>query len=794
MPLDISKFLEQFFLEAEEKLARVQNFMVELEQNPRNTESLLAIQRDMHTIKGSARMVGLHEISTLAHRMEDVFTMLGGRGGVDAAGMDALYAAVDGLAAMVRAAREKEAGPDPAPLLEQLRRVLDGGGSDAGAGDSAPVPGEEGGRTEGAPKRFNLDFASLRHSVQTRRLEPSPAVPESRPAAPERVETGTETRIESGTETSPPRLEAESGGAGKAIPRAPDRPVLKVDGEKLETVINQVTDLLAKRYYFGHVLQMLRNLAQVNEGFQREWSLLRNRLAPAAQAPEAMANIENMFDLQSRSLIEFERVFRSNLGQFEGALRDIYDELLDLKMTPISAIFAVYPRFVRDYARQSGKKIRLFLRGGDNQMDKSVIERISEPLIHLLRNACDHGIESPEERRKAGKDPVGTIVIEASKKGSQVEIRIQDDGAGLDRDAIGQTAVRRGLISETQLAGLDDAEIFDFILETGFSTRREISDTSGRGIGMDIVKRTIGGLGGNLTISSVANHGSTFTLEFPVAVFTTKVMFVVDDGQTYAVPSGLIRQIVRLPAAAVKQKHDGLAVVYEGQIFSVARLARVLTGGGRDTSDGGCFMLLPKAGDRRIGLLVDSVLHENEVIIKELGPFLGKRRYVFGVIIDDRGRLLTVVDVNDILSAAIFSHRPQPPASFPVASGASLSGRRVLVVDDSLLVREMEKNVLEAAGFDVVTAINGLDGYNKAISDRFDLILADIEMPEMDGFELIEQVRKIKDYTEVPVIVLSTREREQDKVRGLRVGANAWLQKQNFDDREFLRVIRSFIG
>jgi two-component system chemotaxis sensor kinase CheA len=308
---------------------------------------------------------------------------------------------------------------------------------------------------------------------------------------------------------------------------------------------------------------------------------------------------------------------------------------------------------------------------------------------------------------------------------------------------------------------------------------------------MDIVKRTVGALNGSLSIATRPGLGTTFTMEFPIAIFTTQVMFVSDGGTAYALPSSLIRQIVRLDTRSVRQKHDYATVVHDDEIYTVARLGQVLGGEGRLPESGPMFLILPKIGDRRIGILVDDILHENEVIIKELGPFLGKRRFVFGVVIGERGELLTVLDLHDLASSAAFSRRIQ--AAGPTALAARMR-RRVLVVDDSLLVREMEKNVLEMAGYEVVTAINGLDGYNKAISGRFDLILADIEMPEMDGFELIENVRKIRDYAEVPMIVLSTRDREQDKIRGIQVGASAWLQKQNFDDREFLRVVRSFIG
>jgi len=789
MALDITKFLEQFFLEAKEKLTRVQNFLVQLEQNPCDTDALLGIQRDMHTVKGSARMVGLKEISELSHRMEDVFAQLHGRQTeVGATVMAALYEAIDALGEMIRAAQGGQPAPPAAVLMDKLQAVLEE--------RPAPSPPSAAMSAAAAGKRhFSLDLATLRHSVQASESPPEHRQPQWRPTQ----EASTQPAA---SEVAPPVPAIEPGllppqapptgrsveAAAPAAPYARERQFLKVDSEKVGTIINQVTDLLAKRYFLGNVLHTFKGLQQITEGFRREWLPLKSRLGDS----EAAGNIETILDLLARNVVEFERDFQSNLTDFEGTLRDIYDNLLDIKLTPISTVFSIYPRYVRDYAHRNGKNIRLFVRGGDSQLDKTIIEKISESLVHLLRNACDHGIEAPAERERLGKDPVGTIVVEANKKGNRIEIRIQDDGRGLNRDAILQTAIRRGLISEERAAGLEDSDVFDFIFEPGFSTACEVSDSSGRGIGMDIVKRTVSALNGSLAIVTRKGQGTTFILELPIAIFTTQVLFVCDAGVTYALPSSLIRQIVRLDNAAVRQKHDYATVVHGGEIYSVARLGQVLGSVGRLPAADPMFMILPRADERRIGILVEDILHENEVIIKELGPFLGHRRCVSGVLIGERGELLTVLDLHEVASSAAFSRRL--PADKTAAHTQARVRRKVLVVDDSLLVREMEKNILEMTGYEVVTAINGLDGYNKVISDRFDLILADIEMPEMDGFELIENIRKIHDYAEVPIIVLSTRDREQDKVRGIQVGASAWLPKQDFDDREFLRLVRSFIG
>ncbi len=755
MELNISKFLAQFFLEAREKLVNVQNIMVELEQNPGQRELLGKIQRDMHTIKGSSRMVGLKEISALAHRMEDAFALLGSQSG-------------EVIAATIEASQEGRPVPDHGQIMDQLQGVLD-----FKAPPSSPPLAQPGGEGK---KKFKLDYSALKRSIHTREAPPAPPPP---PAAAQQ-------------ETAPAVVVEERVEAAAAPANSPEKKYLKIESAKIETIINQLTDLLSKKYFFTSVGTTFHRLEVILDGFKSEWNSFKDAGWADFSMIESMSQIDNMLDLFQRHLFDYQRDYQMNVAVFENSLRDLFDNLLDIKLTPLSTIFSVYPRFVRDYAHGSAKKIRLFLRGGDIQLDKNVIERINEPLIHLVRNACDHGIEAPKERVAAGKEEMGTLIIEANKKGNRVEIVVSDDGKGLSRERILAVAVERGLVDAARAADLDDADVWALIFHANFSTAAAVTDISGRGVGMDVVSKVIHQLGGTVRIETRAGQGSSFHLEFPISIFTNRVMVLSEAGRTYAIPSGLIRRIVRLRPEDIQHKHDYSVVIHEGEIYTVAKLARIL--GGENHWNRGNepqSLILPKITDKKIGIVVDEIRCEAEVIIKELGPFLGKRRFVYGVVIGERGDLQTVLDLHDIVKSEEFSRKVK--ILRPVAAAAG-GPRSILVVDDSLLVREMERNVLENAGYQVDTAINGLDGVNKAISKRYDLILGDIEMPEMDGFEMIEQLRRIDEYKVTPIIVLSTREREEDKIRGIQVGANAWLQKQHFEDREFLDTIKSFIG
>jgi two-component system chemotaxis sensor kinase CheA len=789
MGLNVSKFLDQFFMEAREKLVNIQENMVELENNPNDKEAILSIQRDMHTIKGSSRMVGLKEISKLAHLMEDAFLQFrSGRTTVTAEVMTILYRGVDGVSELLRLAEAKkplaktEALANFPELQEDIRRVIDGKVTSS----IEEKKQQEKDETQNLKRKFKLDFNVLKKKFKD-------TVPRI-----EKVEVDEAGETEEVLSPKPGKPQESPIKDDKpvemVIQRSPllEKTHLKVNSDQFETIINQVTDLLSKRYFFNSVLQTAGEFSRLIRGLRREWHDYKSGES-RSNTIESALNIDTTVDLFLKKIQAFERDYQVNLGNFEGALRDIYDNLLDMKLTPLSTIFNIYPRFVRDYAYRTDKKIRLFIRGGGTYLDKTVIEKISEPMVHLIRNACDHGIESPEVRLKKGKPPHGTIIIEAEKKGGNVEIKISDDGAGIDKERILQKAVKEKLVELKTAELLDEKEIFDFIFQTGFSTAEQISDTSGRGIGMDIVKRVTRQFGGDVNIESRKDEGTTIRLEFPISIFTSQVTYIREEGVVYAVPCNLIRRIVKLNPAAgdIKEKTDYSVVVYNDEVFTVAKLNQVLTGKAAGIGKEPVFMILPKVTDKKIGIIVDQTMHESEVIIKDLGQFLGKRKYVYGMVIGERGELQTVLDIYDIAASAEFFRKIK--IITPVKAGIA-EKQSVLVVDDSLLVREMERNFLENAGYEVVTAVNGIDGYNKALTRRFDLIMADIEMPEMDGFEMIENMKRIEGYADVPTVVLSSMEREDDKIRGINLGVNAWLQKQDFDEREMLKLIKRFIG
>jgi len=791
MALNIEKFLAQFFLEASEKVQRVENKLIELENNPNDEQSLLAIQRDMHTVKGSARMVGLAAISQLAHRLEDIFSYFSGQRGLfKTQFLEKLYQVLD----VLKTAIEKRKDISEQEFGECVKKVEE---IKTEASQQQRVPEESFKEQTGTNRKvYSIDFNTLKKRIASLRPDFVEKEKSDQQLIGSKIEKKDvkeikEERVAPNVESSGEVKTEKVVERDSAVIHGPvEKSYIKIEADRLNTSINQITDLLAKKYFFSNVLKTFQTISRLAESIHQEISLLTNSSRAFYHQDEQYENIKRSFELFQKTISDFERQFQLQLNNFESGLKDIYDNLLDLKLTPIMNIFELFPRFVRDFAQKNNKKIKLYMRGGDTQLDKTIIEKINEPLIHLIRNACDHGIESPEERLRAGKEETGTIILEANKKGNRIEIKISDDGRGLNRNKIVEKAVQNGLISAEKASQLDDQEIFQFIFETGFSTAEKITETSGRGIGMDIVRRVLQELGGTVAINSISGKGTTFCLEFPIAIFTNRVLFIREGNRMYALLSSLIRGIVRVKGRQIKVKSDFYQVVVKNEVYVVAKLEQIILKKEPDFSRKDYYLIFPKNSEKKIALVVDQILNEDEVIIKECGPFLGKVKYVSGLIIAENGDLITVLDFYDLISSGEFARKYR--LLQPVKTQKEVK-KKILVVDDSLLVREMEKNLLESNGFDVVTAINGLDGYNRALTENFDLILADIEMPEMDGFEMIEKLRSFEQYSRTPIIVLSTRDREEDRIRGVKSGANAWLQKQNFDESEFLRLVRSFL-
>jgi two-component system chemotaxis sensor kinase CheA len=476
--------------------------------------------------------------------------------------------------------------------------------------------------------------------------------------------------------------------------------------------------------------------------------------------------------------------------------RAIEDDVMSVRLMPAGSIFGPFERMVRDLTRQNGKDVHLVLEGGETEVDRKIVEQIRDPLMHMLRNAVDHGIEPAETREDKGKPRTGTIRVAASQRGSAVEIEVSDDGVGLDASRLRRSAVQKGLLSEDQTAALDDRSAINLIFQPGFSTSPAVTETSGRGVGMDVVREHVERLNGHVEVSSTPGRGTRFTLHVPLTLATSRAILVEQGGQPFAIPSGTVERTARARERQLVSLEGRRAVVIEGLPVPVVDLAQVLeqastVQSSRDADDWRPLFVL-RQGDRRFAFLVEHLVGEQEIVIKSLGWPLRRVRNVSGATILGTGHAVVILNPADLLQTASRIHSTTAARVAP-ATQPDAPRWRVLVVDDSLTTRTLERSLLEAAGYQVSVATDGLDALSRLRAEPIDLVVSDVDMPRLDGFGLTAELRRDAGLRNVPVILVTSLDDRDHREQGVAAGADAYIVKSSFDQAELLETIRRLL-
>ncbi|HWO22528.1 MAG TPA: hybrid sensor histidine kinase/response regulator [Kofleriaceae bacterium] len=742
--------IELFFDEAAERLEALAGKLVEVERRPADAELVRDVFRDLHTVKGSSAMVGLAPINHLAHAAEDLVGQIRDAGrAADGPAVDALLAALDGLRAMLDAARARAPiAFDPAPVIARLRN-----------------PGA-----------------------------PSPA------AAPAGATSGTGTGT--GTGTAPA---ASASGGEPAADKG--RPTIRVDFEKLDTLLNLVGELVLDRDELRSAVAALGSLTQgltADRGVARKVAGTRAASVRGGAAAKEAKEINALGDELSR----VERVLgelaadlghgTDRLDQISGELRE---QVMRLRMVPVAGVFRKHVRTVRDLAAQLGKRARLELVGDDTELDKLLVEALDEPLMHLVRNSVDHGLEPPEPRAQAGKPAEGVVRLVAAHRGNQVEIRVSDDGRGLDPDRLRQKAVERGLCTAAEAAALDDAGARALIFRAGFSTAATVSEVSGRGVGMDVVRQTIvTRLKGTIDIESTLGQGSTFVLKLPLTLAIIQVLVARAGGETFAIPLDVVQRVLAIQPGQIELVGDREVCVVRGKHVPMIRLDAVLELGG--APEGELQLVMVEQGGQPYALVCDHLLGKREIVIKSLGKLLAAVPCVAGAtLLGDRVAL--ILDVPAIIKRAGEQARAPGRASRPAGPGraatAALAARagagttQILLVEDSDIVRESLRRLLADAGYLVTVAIDGQHGLELARARRFDLVSTDVVMPRLDGYELTRALRALPEYANVPIVMVTSMGERIDRVRGFDAGIDEYITKPH-DRTQLLRVVQKLLG
>ena len=572
--------------------------------------------------------------------------------------------------------------------------------------------------------------------------------------------------------TSRPRPGAEAPGEEPRLGAGR----VRVAVEKLDELQNLVDDLSLQRARlldWGRKLrQALGPLEKLASGDDVGAGSGAALIAPAKRAIRFLARG------RLRDLLE-------DLHRLDQVGAELQSQVFDLRMVPLAEVLDGYQRLVRDLGRELGKDVTLTVDGRFTQLDKRLLEAIQGPLTHLVRNAVDHGVETPAERRAAGKPPEGKIVIRAYHKGSAVVIEVEDDGRGLVPAEIREAAVRKGLLGEEEAGALGDGQVLYLLCEPGFTTRRQVSEVSGRGVGLDVVKVQVEKLKGSLVIQSEQGRYTRFRLYLPLSISSLSVLVVRAGHEFYAIPSLFVDRCVRTSATELARR-DG-TWPYGDRVLPVVSLARAL--GGEAQAPETVFLMAVRFRGRHMLLQVDELREEREVVLKPLGNHLREAPYVLGVSFLADGPPVPVLNVLDLharwgLLEGACRYRP----------GEAVGPTLVLVVDDSVTTRHMEQNLLEHMGYTVLTAADGLEAWRILEQRPVDAVLTDVEMPGMDGLELTRRIRSRGDLERLPVIAVSNRTAEADLEAGYLAGVDAYLRKDRFSQRELRATLGGLLA
>jgi two-component system, chemotaxis family, sensor histidine kinase and response regulator WspE len=486
--------------------------------------------------------------------------------------------------------------------------------------------------------------------------------------------------------------------------------------------------------------------------------------------------------------------FDDHAARAEDLNSRLYREVIASRMRPFGDGVHGLPRFVRDMSRALSKEVRLVIDGEQTEVDRDILDKLESPLSHLIRNAVDHGIEPPEMRAGAGKPRAGMVRLEARHRAGMLQVVVSDDGRGVDLEKLRRKIVERGLSSPEVVGKMHEPELLEFLFLPGFSTAKVVTEFSGRGVGLDVVQDSVRKVGGSVRVTTRPGGGAAFHLQLPLTLSVIRAVVVTVAGEPYAFPHTRIDRLLRVPRADVRSVEHRQFVVVDGQNVGLVVAAQLLDLPAAPPGGDDLAVVLLSDPTGAYGLVVDSFRGEQDLVVRPLDPRLGKVPNLSAAAILDDGSPVLIVDAEDLIRSMDKYIQTGSLARCDTRPAGAPARKRVLVVDDSITVREVERQLLLHKGYDVAVAVDGVDGWNKVRAEKFDLLVSDIDMPRMTGLQLVAAVRADPKLRDLPVVIVSYKEREEDRRRGLEVGANCYLTKGSFHDNRFIEAVEDLIG
>jgi two-component system chemotaxis sensor kinase CheA len=760
----LKRLLPMFKIEARDHLRIISSGLIEIEKcGPEKHSGIIeTIYRESHSLKGAARSVNRSDIVAICQSMENVFSALKRKEiALSPLILDLLQQTVDYASDLITAMDTLKA--EKSGVGEIIHKL-----EEAGLHQRRKVSGAE----------ETTDIRADSAGVDLEKRE------ESTPGADLTPKTGT--------------FLLETPHAH--VPAPPSADTIRIPTIKLDVLLLQAEEMLSVKLAASHRALELKELKKSLTQWQKEERKKQSfKTGPRGAVLKTQGeakyrgeadNLLTSFEAGLTKLIKATEYDQRSTALMVDALLDGMKKAL---MLPFSSFLESFPRFVRDLSRDAGKEVALNIEGGEIEIDRRVLDEMKDPLIHMVRNCVDHGIEMPEDRKKKGKSARGSIKISVSSRDSRIEIAVSDDGAGIDALRVRSAAEKCGAVSREEAGRLGEYETLFLIFRSGVTTSPIITDISGRGLGLAIVREKVEKLNGTITIDARPDIGTSIKMVVPLTLATFRGVFVNAGGHLFVLPSANVERVTRARKDEIQTVENRETLSIDGHAVSLVRLAAVLelettAAAAHGDSPYAQVVVLASSGTR-MAFLVDEILQEQEILVKNLGPQLTRVRNIAGATLLGSGKVVPILNVADLMISAV----KVAPSHVEAIAGETQKRLSILVVEDSITARALLKSILESAGYVVTTAVDGIDAFTALKSSEFNLVVSDVEMPRMNGFDLTAKIRADKALSDLPVVLVTARESREDRERGIDVGANAYVVKSSFEQSNLLEVIRRLV-
>ena len=783
-----------FIQEARERLNSMSSNLISLEQETapsKQTPQLEEVYRDAHSLKGASRSIGLISIESIFQVLEDIFNEVKeGQFNITSELFDSLQNFIKTLNKIINSSEIESS--ENVQELKKMEEIFIGylsNNSIVSKDDRLNIEDKDAEPVE------NVEASETSESTESPKT-----VEEKQPKTkPEEPEVKEETSEE------------------QAVPAAQE--TVRISSGKLDSLLLKSENMIRiKQMFYEHIPIMYQSLNMINEYKQTYGSMSSDYFTIKQELVDTEGRDRRKSRKSLEKIIECIEENNNNLKSLEAALKQlltiekenqrntekIVDGLLydvkEIAMLPFSNILFAFPIMVREISKKLDKNIKFTMKGEEIKLDRRILQEIKDSLIHLIRNCIDHGIENLSDRKELGKNEKGTVELNISQnEGNKILIRIRDDGKGINADEIKEKVIDNNLLSQSEADLLTDGQILEYIFHSGFSTKEIITDLSGRGLGLAIVKDKIESLGGKVFIDGKKGEYSEVQITLPVTLATFKGVLVETDKRIYVIPSNSLEEAVRVQSDSVKTVENKRTITYNKATYPLVRLASILGLNGTNINEDKKHItaaIITKSNEL-MALEIDDIIEEQEILIKDLGPQLKKVTNLTGATILNSGEIVPILNVHDLFKSAtnlsVVSSETGKKSKLDSKKIIIAGKKTMLVVEDSITSRILLKNILESAGYITETAVDGVDALTVLRSKKIDLVVSDIEMPRMDGFDLTSQIRVDKKMKDLPVVLVTSRSTQEDKEKGAEVGADAYIIKSEFDQTSLLDTIKTLL-